>query len=348
MSEETMQALVLTGYGGPDSTGVRAVPRPTAAPGQVLIHVHACGLNPVDYKTREGKLRVIRRYPLPCVMGNELAGVVVARGPGATRFEHGDRVMVRVPKETMGAFAEYAAVDERLCALVPGGLALDVAAGIPLAGLTALQCLRDALGVAAGQDVLITGGAGGVGTLAIQIAKQRGGRVTTTASPRGVALVKSLGADEVLDYTAGALERITGRFDATFDTVGGAGLAAALRATRRGGKLVTISGPVEPRTARIDLQRGVTLAALFWLVSAPIRRVARACGVDYRYLFMHASGEELAELAAMVEAGALRVVVDRVFPFEQIKDAMVYLESGRAKGKVIARVREEAAGDNRP
>ncbi len=343
MSDESMQALVLTRYGGPEATELRPVPRPTPRPGQVLIRVHAFGLNPVDYKTRAGMLRVIRRYPLPCVLGNELAGVVIDAAPGATRFRPGDRVMVRVPKETMGAFAEYAAVDERLCAAVPSGLDLDAAGGLPLAGLTALQCLRDELRVARGQDLLITGGAGGVGTLAIQVARQLGCRVTTTASARGAELVKSLGADEVLDYTTGALARVAGRFDATFDTVGGNDLPNALRATRRGGKLVTISGPVEPKTARIDLQRGPGLAALFWLASLSIRRTASACGVEYRYLFMHGSGEQLAELGAMISAGVLRMVVDRVFPFAQVKDAIAYLEAGRAKGKVIVHVRDEAS-----
>lgn len=338
----SMQALVLTNYGGPEVTELRAVPRPTAGPGELLIQVHAFGLNPVDYKTRQGKLRVIRRYPLPCVMGNELAGIVAEAG-SSQRFRPGDRVMVRVPKETMGAFAEYAVADERLCAAVPASLALDAAGGLPLAGLTALQCLRDVLRVRQGDDVLITGGAGGVGTLAIQLAKHFGCRVTTTASPRGFDLVRSLGADEVLDYTSGQLDAITGRFAASFDTVGGDGLPAALRATRRGGKLVTISGPVEPKTARLDLQRGPGLALLFWLVSAAIRRQARAAGVEYRYLFMHPSGTELEELGALVDAGALRVVVDRVFPFAQVKEAIAYLESGRAKGKVVVRVRDEPA-----
>jgi alcohol dehydrogenase len=343
MNDQEMRALVLTRYGGPDATEIRSVARPRLDPGRVLIQVYAAGLNPVDYKTREGKLRVIRRYPLPCAMGNELAGVVVEAGPGTTRFARGDRVMARVPKEDMGAFAEYAAVEESLVARVPREMKLEVAAGMPLAGLTALQCLRDVLAVAKGEEVLITGGAGGVGTFAIQLAKHFGCRVITTASPRGEQLVRSLGADEVLDYTAGGLDRVVARFDATFDTVGGAALATAIGATKRGGRLVTISGPVEPKTALIDLQRGAGLAALFWLVSASIRRVARKHGVRYRYLFMHPSGEELSELAALAEAGALRVVLDRVFPFEQIKEAMAYLEGGRAKGKVIVRMREEAS-----
>jgi alcohol dehydrogenase len=343
MTEDAMRALVLTRYGGADAAEVRTVARPRAAPGEVLIQVHAFGLNPVDYKIREGQLRVIRRYPLPCVMGNELAGVVVEAGSGATRFRRGERVMARVSKDKMGAFAEYASVAEDWVAAVPPALSLDVAGGLPLAGLTALQCVRDELHASRDRDLLITGGAGGVGTLAIQLAKHFGARVTTTASERGAALVKSLGADEVLDYTSGAVERIRGRFEGTFDTVGGAGLEAALRATRPGGKLVTIAGPVEPRTARIDLKRGAGLAALFWLASVRIRRAARTYGVDYRYLFMHESGAELAELAALIEQRALRVVVDRMFPFSEVKEALAYLESGRAKGKVIVRVAAEDA-----
>jgi alcohol dehydrogenase len=216
------------------------------------------------------------------------------------------------------------------------------AAALPLAGLTALQALRDELKLRPGQRVLVTGGAGGVGTLAIQIAKWLGATVVTTASPRGADLVRSLGADEVVDYTQGPVGKRLWPVDALFDLVGGATLDDALDAVRRGGKAVSINGPVEPLTATRDLERGALLAALFWVVSLRIRRRARRLGVGYRYLFMRPSGSQLAELAGLVESGTLRIVVDRVFPFEQALEALAYLESGRAKGKVVVRVAEES------
>ena len=204
-----MKAFVLKRYGGPEAAELCDVAMPHPDAGDVLVRVHAAGLNPVDFKTREGKLRIVQRYRLPTVMGNEFAGVVEACGSGATRFKPGDRVFARVPKDRMGAFAEYVAVPE------------DV---LPLAGLTALQALRDELRLQPGSRVFIPGGAGGVGTFAIQIAKWLGAHVTTTASPRGRALVERLGADEVIDYTAQSFVGRVRDMDGVFDLVGGESL----------------------------------------------------------------------------------------------------------------------------
>lgn len=185
------------------------------------MHVHAAGLNPVDFKTRQDMLKVIQRYPLPIVMGNDLAGVVEACGEGVTRFAPGDRVFARMPKDSMGAFAEYAVVPDGLLAKMPPSIAFETAAGIPLAGLTALQALRDELHLKAGSRVFIPGGAGGVGTFAIQLAKWLGAEVTTTASPRGKALVERLGADVVIDYTTQHFEDHVRDMDGVFDLLGG-------------------------------------------------------------------------------------------------------------------------------
>lgn len=335
-----MRALVLTRYGGPDAVELRDVPRPQPAAGEVLVRVHAAGLNPVDFKIRQGMLRVIHRPPLPAVMGSELAGIVETCGPGVTRFASGDRVFARVTKTGMGAFAEYAVVPEALLARMPASLDFAEAAGIPLAGLTALQALRDELRLQAGSRVFIPGGAGGVGTFAIQIAKWLGAEVTTTASPRGRALVERLGADVVVDYTTQRIEDHVRDVDGVFDLVGGETLATSFKVVKRGGKVVSVAGMPEPETARRDLERGAGLAALFWIASLPLRAMARKHGVTYRYLFMHPSGSELVELARMVEDGTLRPVIDRVVPFADIRDAIAYLESGRAKGKVVVRMEE--------
>lgn len=340
MYKMKMQAFVLTKYGGPEAAELREVSRPRPARGEVLVRVHAAGLNPVDFKTREGKLKVVQRYSLPTIMGNELAGVVEERSDGATLFEKGDRVFARMPKASMGAFAEYAVIPENLLAKMPASLDFDTAAGVPLAGLTALQALRDELNVEKGSRIFIPGGAGGVGTFAIQLARRLGAEVTTTASPRGRALVERLGADAVIDYTAQNFEDHLHDMDGVFDLLGGETLKKSFGVVKRGGKVVSIAGMPEPETARKDLGGGALLAALFWLASYGLRAEARRHGVSYRYLFMHPSGPELAELAQLIESREIEPVIDRVFPFDEIADAFAYLEAGRAKGKVVVRMLE--------
>jgi alcohol dehydrogenase len=300
-----------------------------------LIRVRAAGLNPVDYKTRAGRLRVIRRYPLPIVMGNELSGVVEDLGPGARRFAKGDRVFARVDRDTMGALAELAVVHEEHVARMPTSVDFPAAAAVPLAALTALQALRDELHVRAGQRVFIPGGAGGVGTFAIQIAKLLGAHVATTASPRGQALVARLGADVVIDYTRQRFEEKVSGYDSAFDLLGGDTLARLWSTLKPGGRVVSIAGRPEPVTARKDLKRGSGLAALFWIASLTTRFRAARRGISYRYLFMHPSGADLAYLASLIDDKKLEVIIDRVFPFAEVKEAVAYLETGHAKGKVV-------------
>jgi alcohol dehydrogenase len=333
-----MRAYILTRYGGPDAMELRDVPAPRPGPGQILVRVRAAGLNPVDFKTREGKLRVIRRYPLPIVAGNELAGTVEALGAGVTRFAVGDRVFARVEKETLGAFAELACCGEDVAARMPASVDFATAAGVPLAGLTALQALRDELRVAPGQRIFISGGAGGVGTFAVQIARQLGAEVATTASPRGEALVRRLGAKVVIDYTKARFEDQLREYDGALDLVGGDTLDRTFGIVKRGGTVLSIAGAPEPLTARKDLRRGPLLAALFWAISVGTRGRARRQGVRYRYLFMSPSGAGLQDLATLIDQGQLEVVLDRIFPFPEIAKAFAYLEEGHAKGKVVVRM----------
>ncbi|HEV7307565.1 NADP-dependent oxidoreductase [Ensifer sp.] len=343
MNSTTMQAFVLTRYGGPDAAELRDVPRPRPAGGEVLVRVHAAGLNPVDYKTREGMLKVVQRYPLPAVMGNEIAGVVEELGNGVTAFKPGDRVFARMPKGAMGGLAEYAVVPEQFLAKMPASIDFNAAAGVPLAGLTALQALRDELHVDRGSRIFVPGGAGGVGTFAIQLAKWLGAEVTTTASPRGRALVEELGADTIIDYTKEHFEEQLRGMDGAFDLLGGETLMKSFAVVKRGGRVVSIAGMPEPETARKDLGRGLFLSTLFWFASYRIRAVASKHGVAYRYLFMHPSGPELAELAALIDAGTIRPVIDRVFPFQDTAAAFDYLETGRAKGKVVVEIKGAVA-----
>lgn len=334
-----MRAFVLSGYGGPEHTALAEVPQPSPGAGEILVRVHAAGLNPVDFKTRAGKLKVVQQYRLPVVMGNEFAGIVEAVGSSVTRFAVGDRVFARVNKAVMGAIAQYALVEENHAAPMPASLDFASAAAVPLAALTALQALRDELHVAKGTRIFIPGGAGGVGTFAIQLAKQFGAHVATTASPRGAALVKRLGADVVIDYTRERFEEHLADYDCALDLLGGDTLTSLFAVLKPGGKIVSVAGMPEPQTARKDLGRGFGLAALFWLASLSTRIRAARHAVTYRYLFMHPSGVDLAQLASLIDDGNLEVIVDRVFPFEEAKQAMAYLESGRAKGKVVVAIK---------
>jgi NADPH:quinone reductase-like Zn-dependent oxidoreductase len=333
-----MRAYVLKHYGGPEGSQLMDIPAPSKGPRDILVGVRAAGLNPVDFKFRQGKLRAILRPKLPFVLGNELAGEVIAVGSDVTRFRVGDRVFARVAKDRAGAFAEQACVDEDHAAPMPRDVDFTAAAAVPLAGLTALQALRDELGVRPGQKVFISGGAGGVGTFAIQIAKWLGAHVTTTASKRGEALVRSLGCDEVIDYTAQDISEAGGGFDAGFDLVGGKTLEQMFEIMRPGTRIVSIAAVPEPQTAINDLGGRRALSAVFWIMSYRIRSRARRAGISYRYLFMHPSGRDLAQLSELIEQGKLKVIVDKTYPFARISEALAYVESGRAKGKVVVRM----------
>jgi alcohol dehydrogenase len=330
-----MRAYVLKHYGGAEGSELMDVPAPAPRPRDILVEVRAAGLNPVDYKFRQGKLRAILRPKLPFVLGNELAGEVIAVGSDVKRWRLGDRVFARVAKDRGGAFAEQACVDEDHAAPMPRNLDFTTAAAVPLAGLTALQALRDELGVKPGQKVFISGGAGGVGTFAIQIAKWLGAHVTTTASKRGEALVRSLGCDEVIDYTTQDISKAGGRFDAGLDLIGGKTLEQMFEIMKSGSKIVSVAGVPEPQTAIKDLGGRRALAVVFWIISYGIRSRARRAGVSYRYLFMHPSGAELAELAELIEQRKLKVIIDKIYPFAKISEALAYVESGHAKGKVV-------------
>jgi NADPH:quinone reductase-like Zn-dependent oxidoreductase len=330
-----MRAYVLEHYGGSEGSRLMDVPAPAPEPRDILVKVRAAGLNPVDFKFRQGKLRAILRPKLPFVLGNELAGEVIAVGGDVKRFRVGDRVFARVAKDRAGAFAAQACVDEDDAALMPRDLDFTAAAAVPLAALTALQALRDELGVKPGQKVFISGGAGGVGTFAIQIAKWLGAHVTTTASRRGEALVRSLGCDEVIDYTAQDISKAASRFDAGFDLIGGKTLEQMFEIMRPGTKIVSVAALPEPQAAIKDLGGRRALSALFWIISYGIRSRARRAGVSYRYLFMHPSGRDLAQIAELIEQGKLKVIVDKAYPFANISEALAYVETGRAKGKVV-------------
>jgi NADPH:quinone reductase-like Zn-dependent oxidoreductase len=333
-----MKAFILDRYGRNERLRLADVPAPELRPNDVLVEVHAASVNPVDSKIRDGGFKLVVPYRLPLIMGNDVAGVVVAVGPDVRAFKPGDEVYARPAIDRIGTFAEFIAIDEAGVALKPKNLTMEEAASIPLVALTAWQALVERARVKKGQKVFIHAGSGGVGTIAIQLAKHLGAIVATTTSTANVDLVKRLGADTVIDYKKAEFEEILRGYDVALHSLGNDTLEKSLGILKLGAKLISISGPPDAAFAKAN--------GLSWLLqwvmrflSARIRRKAKPRGVAYSFLLMRASGEQLNRITALIEAGAIRPVVDRVFPFEATNEALAYVETGRSKGKVVIKLK---------
>ncbi len=312
------------------------LPRPEPGPGELLVRVRAASVNPVDYKIRDGGVKVLLPYTFPLVLGNDLAGDVEAVGPGVTRFAVGDAVYSRLDKDRIGALAEYALVRESAAAKKPATLDYEQVASLPLVGLTAWQVLVDIANLQAGQKVLIHAGSGGVGTFAIQLAKHLGAHVATTASQKNHTLVSSLGADQAIDYKTTRFEDALRDQDVVFDTQGGDTVARSFAVVKPGGIVVTVGGRPDAKFAKAW---GLSFP-LVWLLGFLNRRVDRLAmekQARFEYVFMKASGAQLEQIAALVDQGIIKPVLDKTFPFEEAADAVAFVESGRAVGKVVVR-----------
>ena len=333
-----MKAFVIDRYGSNDVVRAGEMPDPELRDDDVLVQIHAASVNPLDLKIRDGKLKLILRYRLPLILGNDLAGVVVRVGSRVRRFKPGDEVYARTETDRIGAFAEFISIKEDAVASKPKKLIMEEAASIPLVGLTAWQVLVERADLKRGQKVLIHAGSGGVGTFAIQLAKHLDAIVATTTSTANLDWVKRLGADIVIDYKKEDFETILHDYDVVFDTLGGATLEKSLRVLKPGGKLISLLGPPDPDFAR-DIGLPWILRLAMRLLSYRIRKSAKNHHVSYSFHFMRPSGEQLRKIASLIDSGTVHPVVDRVFPFESTKDALAYIEKGRAKGKVIVKVR---------
>ncbi len=330
-----MKALVVERYGDKAGTHAGEMPDPQVGADDVLVRIRAASVNPLDLKLRDGDFKAILPYRLPLVLGNDLAGVVVQVGASVTRFTVGDEVYTRPDKDRIGTFAELIAVHQDDVAVKPATLTMEEAASLPLVALTAWQALVERAHVRPGHKVLIHAGAGGVGTIAIQLAKHLGAHVATTASTTKVDLVKELGADIVVDYRKQDFASVLDGYDVVLDTLGGDTLEKSLRVLKPGGTVVSVAGPPDAAFAR-ELGANAVLRLVMSALSFRTRRRAQRRGVTYSFLFMKASGDQLRELTSLVDAGKIRPVVDRVFPFDQTREAMEYVEKGRAKaGKVV-------------
>ena len=333
-----MKAFVVDRYGTNDVVRAAEMPDPELRDDDVLVQIHAASVNPVDFKIRDGKLKLILPYPLPFILGNDLAGVVVRVGSRVRRFKPGDEVYARPDAGRIGTFAEFISIKEDAVANKPKGLTMEEAASIPLVGLTAWQVLIERANLKSGQKVLIHAGSGGVGTFAIQLAKHIGAIVATTTSTANLDWVKRLGADIVIDYRKDDFETNLHDYDVVLDTLGGEALEKSVQVLKPGGKLISIAGPPDPDFGK-DIGSSWIFSLVIRLLSYRIRRRAKRHHVSYSFLFIRPSGEQLREIGSLIDSGVIRPVVDRVFPFESTKEALAYVEQGRTKGKVIVKVR---------
>ncbi|MEI6737085.1 MAG: NADP-dependent oxidoreductase [Pseudomonadota bacterium] len=329
-----MKAAYITGYGGPENFVVGDRPAPLIGPYDLLVQVKAASINPVDYKIRQGMLKLIIKYPMPLTLGQDLSGVVTDVGSKVTRFKAGDEIFARLDKSSIGTFAEFAAVRESDAAFKPVNLTFNEAASVPLVGLTCWQVMRDIAGLRPGQKALIHAGSGGIGTFAIQLGKWIGATIATTTSQRNVPLVKRLGADMVIDYTSQQFEVAMQEADFIFDTLGGETLLRSINAVKPGGTVVTISGIP---TAHVMREWGQPWW-IVWFAAFMNRKntaAAKARGVTFAYHFMSPSGAQLTAIAKLLDDKIIVPTVDRVFTLDEAKAAMAYVEAGHASGKVI-------------
>ncbi|WP_029013327.1 NADP-dependent oxidoreductase [Niveispirillum irakense] len=329
-----MKAFIVDKYKKGRALRLGEMPDPLLTDTDVLVQIHAAGLNPLDAKIRDGVFKPLLPYRPPFILGHDMAGVVTRVGPKVRGFKVGDTVFARPRDGRVGTLAEAIAIHEADLALKPKNLSMAEAAAIPLVGLTAWQALVEQAKLQKGQKILIHAGSGGVGTFAIQLAKHLGATVATTTSTTNVDLVKSLGADVVIDYKKQDFSKVLSGYDVVLNSLEGDTPEKSLDVLKQGGKLISISGPPDPEFARQQGLNGV-LRLLMRLLSFNIRRKARGRGIHYSFLFMRADGGQVAQITSLIEAGIIRPVMDQVFPFEATNEALAYVETGRSKGKVV-------------
>ncbi|MDZ8227111.1 NAD(P)-dependent alcohol dehydrogenase [Nostoc sp. ChiVER01] len=308
-----MKAVVIRRYGGVEVLQYEDVEQPKIEPTQLLVKVRASSVNPIDWKIRQGMLSLITGIKFPKILGFDVAGEVVEIGSGVTRFKPGDAIYGSTSFPG-GGYAEFAAIPENLAVLKPTNLNYEEAAAVPLAALTALQALRDQGNIQTGQNVLINGAAGGVGIFAVQIAKALGAQVTGVSSTKNLDLVKSLGADRVIDYTQQDFAKDTAQYDIIFDAVGKRSLSQTKRVLKSNGIYIT------------------TLPSPEVLLESVL--TAFLPGQKAKFFFEKPNTKDLLFLKELIEAGKIRVVIDRTYPLQELAAAHSYSETGRVVGKI--------------
>jgi NADPH:quinone reductase-like Zn-dependent oxidoreductase len=335
VSLPSMRAWQITRYGAPeDAFRLSEAPAPVAGPADLVVRVRAAGINPIDLKLAAGSLRAIQRLAFPAPAGFDLAGTVVQVGADAQGFAIGDEVYARTNRLRRGAFAERVAIEAEAVARKPASLSFVEAASLPLVGLTTVQALVGRARVEPGQRVLVHAGSGGVGTFAIQYAKALGLHVTTTTSSRNAAWVRELGADEVVQYDRESILERPERYHVVYDTLGGATTLESFRLVEPGGTVVSIAGPPDAEMPRA-VGAGPLVRAVMWMLRRRVEAAARKAGARYFRFLTESRGEELEQIAALVDAGKIRPMIDSTVAFEDAQVGFARVASGRAKGKVV-------------
>lgn len=333
-----MIAFIVKRYGKGEKLALSNMPEPGVKENDVLVQIHAAGVNLLDSKIRDGEFKLFLPYKTPFILGHDVAGVISKVGSKVTSFKVGDEVYARAADHQIGTFAEYIAINEKDVAMKPKNSSMEEAASIPLVGLTVWQALLEKANLKKGQKVFIQAGSGGVGTFAIQFAKHVGATVATTTSSANFELVKSLGADVIIDYKKEDFENVLKDYDVVLNSQDKKALEKSLRILKPNGKVISISGPPDPDFA-IQIKGNFFLKIVMSILSAGVRRKAKGLGVNFSFLFMRAQGGQLSQITKLIESGAIKPVIDKVFPFEQTNEAMAYVEAGRAKGKVVVKVK---------
>lgn len=333
-----MKAYTINKYGKTEKLQVTELDVPPIADHQVLVEIHAASINQLDVKIKKGEFKLFMPYKFPLILGHDLAGVVIRAGSKTSRFKPGDEVFARASDFNIGTFAQYIALNENDLAQKPTNISMEEAAAVPLVALTVWQAFVEKAELKSGQKVFIQAGSGGVGTIAIQIAKHLGAVVATTSSALNFPLVKRLGSDVLIDYRTQDFEAILEQYDLVLHSQDNKTLEKSLRILKPGGKVISISGPPDLDFAK---KAGVTwpIRTIISLMSRKVRKQAEKLHVDYSFLFMQANGNQLAEIGSLIQSGVVQPVIDKIFPFEQANEALSYVQSGRAKGKVVLKIR---------
>ncbi len=334
-----MKAFIVTKYSKKEKLQLIQVAEPLAKENEVLVQIHAAGVNLLDSMIKQGEFKIFLPYKTPIINGHDMAGTVIKVGSGVNKFKIGDEVFARVGDYRIGTFAEYIAVNVSDLALKPKNLSMEEASSIPLVGLTAWQALVEIGKIKKGQKVFIQAGSGGVGTFAIQLAKHLGAYVATTTSAKNMDLVKSLGADLIIDYKTEDFETKLKDYDLVIHSNRDPKiLEKSLRILKAGGQLISLVGPPTPEFAE-EIGLPWYLKLVTKLISSSTKKKAKKLNVSFKFLFMRAEGEQLGEITKLLEAGIIKPVIDKIFPFEQTNEAMSYVETGRSRGKVVVKVK---------
>ena len=328
----------MTKYGDVNiSLEVQEVSLPTVGANHILIKTHSASFNPIDYKILRGDFKAMGKIQFPRGIGRDVSGVIKEVGEKVKQLKVGNKVYSRIDDNFVGTMAEYVISNASDVALIPSNLNHEEAASIPLVGLTSYQALIDIAKLSAGENILIHAGSGGIGTIAIQLAKHLGAKVTTTTSTKNVGLVKDLGADKVIDYTKHSYLDEGAKFDVVFDTLGGKHTLDSFKVLKDGGRVVSISGDLDSVTTK---QLGLNKVVRF-LLALKVKKVTKAAskmGAIYRFLLMSPNGAQLKELAKLYESGSIKPVIDKTYNFDDSIKALDYLAKGRARGKVVVKV----------